>query len=125
MSIYSYSNLGPQQPAVATWTADYPLNQWPVAPSAPVAVPETQQVVAAPPETVEVQGPSEKQTSKPPTYAETTCLRVDEQARETLRSYGERKIAGWTGKSLRIIISGRQNYITVRDARIINSYAVA
>ena len=64
-----------------------------------------------------------KGTSRTPSYAETTRIRVDDKARGILLYYGRTKIAAWTGKNLAKIIDGTQTHITVRDARLINQYA--
>ncbi len=72
---------------------------------------------------VEAQSQPAKGTSRTPSYADTTRIRVDGTAKATLRSYGNTKIAAWTGKNLAKIIDGTQTHITVRDARLINQYA--
>ena len=77
----------------------------------PAAVPGPQQVTAA----------MDQSKSKIFSHAKTTWLRVDEEARRTLKTYGHAKITKWVGKNLNGIIYGKQSRITVLDARIINS----
>jgi hypothetical protein len=85
---------------------------------------ESQHVVAAQPQPAKATSrtPSYADTTwlRVDAYADTTWLRVDAQAIQTLKSIGKTKIAKWTGKNLQKIIQGKQDHITVRDARIIN-----
>ena len=111
MSVYNNYNPGPQQVAVAPWTADHPSNQGHLTPIAPPAIPGPHQVMAIP-EALEnyahqwhmalsenpaaVPGPQQVTAAMPETfevrqsewetfsYAETTWIRVDETAREML-----------------------------------------